>query len=86
MWTLFEAGHIISYFAAEPRQAFEHVGLRGFWRGYCAGRAAPLGEVGAGPVIAAYFSFKPAMVARAVPGISTLITPHPASTPDPAAC
>ena len=86
MWTLFEAGHIISYFAAEPRQAFEHVGLRGFWRGYCAGRAAPLGEVGAGPVIAAFFLFKPAMVARAVPGIWTLITPHPASTPDPAAC
>jgi hypothetical protein len=75
MWTLFEPVHIISYFTAEPRQAFEQVGVRGFWRGYFAGRAAPLGEVGAAPVTAAFFSFAPGMVARAVPGIWTVITP-----------
>ncbi|HXZ63903.1 MAG TPA: hypothetical protein VEH05_04165 [Streptosporangiaceae bacterium] len=75
MWTLFEPIHIVSYFAAEPRQAFERAGVRGYWRGYFAGRAAPLGEVGAGPVTAAFFSFAPAMVGRAVPGVWALITP-----------
>ncbi len=75
MWTLFEPVHIISYFTAEPRRAFEQVGVRGFWRGYFAGRAAPLGEVGAAPVIAAFFSFAPVMVGRALPAIWTLITP-----------
>jgi hypothetical protein len=75
MWTLFEPIHIISYFTPEPRQAFEQAGLRGFWRGYFAGRAAPLGEVGAAPVIAAFFSFAPVMVARALPASWMLITP-----------
>ncbi len=75
LWTLFEPVHIISYFTAEPRQAFEQAGVRGFWRGYFAGRAAPLGEVGAAPVIAAFFSFAPVMVGRALPAIWTLITP-----------
>jgi hypothetical protein len=75
MWTLFEPIHVISYFTPEPRQAFEQAGVRGFWRGYFAGRAAPLGEVGTAPVIAAFFSFAPVMVARAVPASWTLITP-----------
>lgn len=75
MWSLFEPVHIVSYFAAEPREAFEQAGLRGYWRGYFAGRAAPLGEAPAAAVTAAFFSFAPTMVARAVPGIWTLITP-----------
>jgi hypothetical protein len=75
MWALFESVHIVSYFAAEPRAEFERSGLRGYWRGYFAGRAAPIGEVGAAPVIAAFFSFAPAMVARAVPSIWDVITP-----------
>jgi hypothetical protein len=75
MWTLFEPVHIIAYFTPEARQAFEQAGLRGFWRGYFAGRAAPLGEVGPAPVIAAFFSFAPVMVARALPASWALITP-----------
>jgi hypothetical protein len=75
MWTLFEPVHVVSYFTAEARQAFEQAGLRGFWRGYFAGRAAPLGEVGAAPVVAAFFSFAPAMVARALPAVWQLATP-----------
>lgn len=78
LWTLFEPIHLISYFTAEPRQAFEQVGVRGFWRGYFAGRAAPLGEVGAAPVIAVFFSFAPVMVARALPASWILITPREA--------
>ncbi len=43
MWTLFEPVHAVTYFAADARSAYEQAGLRGFWRGYFAGRAAPLG-------------------------------------------
>ena len=53
MWTLFEPVHAVTYFAAEARSAYEQAGLRGFWRGYFAGRAAPLGAAGAGGMVAA---------------------------------
>ncbi len=75
MWTLFEPVHVISYFAAEPKDAFEQAGLRGFWRGYFAGRAAPLGSIGPAPVIAAFCSFAPAMVTRPLPAVWDLISP-----------
>src|SRR5262249_20568323 len=50
MWTLFEPVHAVTYFTADSRSAYEQAGLRGFWRGYFAGRAAPLGAVSA-PVV-----------------------------------
>ena len=50
--------------------------MRGFWSGYFAARAAPLGRVGAGPVTAAFFNFHPAMVARAVPACWDAVTPE----------
>src|SRR5581483_12415566 len=78
MWTLFEPLHVVTYFAAEARSAFEDAGLRGFWRGYFAGRAAPLGAVTAAPVVASFFTFAPPMVARALPGVWELITPQDA--------
>src|SRR5215471_5470340 len=75
MWRLFEPIHVVTYFAAEARAAFEGAGLRGFWRGYFAGRAAPLGAAAAAPVTAAFYNFAPAMVARALPGVWGLISP-----------
>jgi hypothetical protein len=75
MWTLFEPVHVVSYFTPEARSAFEEAGLRGFWRGYFAGRAAPMGQVGAPVVLAAFFVFAPAMVGRAIPGVWELVTP-----------
>jgi hypothetical protein len=75
MWTLFEPVHGVTYFSPEARAAFEAAGLRGFWRGYFAGRAAPLGAVRAEPVTASFFSFATAMVSRALPGIWDLVTP-----------
>jgi hypothetical protein len=75
MWTLFEPVHAVSYFTPEARSAFEEAGLRGFWRGYFAGRAAPLGVTSAAVVCASFFNFAPAMVARAIPGVWELITP-----------
>jgi hypothetical protein len=78
MWSLFEPLHAVTYFAPQARQAFEEAGLRGFWRGYFAGRSAPLGPVGPGPVIAAFYGFAPAMVTRALPDVWTRITPQAA--------
>jgi hypothetical protein len=75
MWTLFEPVHAVTYFAPEARSAFEEAGLRGFWRGYFAGRAAPLGTGNAAVVGASFFNFSPAMVARAIPGVWELISP-----------
>jgi hypothetical protein len=78
MWTLFEPVHAVIYFAPQGRTAFEQAGLRGFWRGYFAGRAAPLGPVGAAVVGASFFNFAPGMVARAIPGVWELISPEQA--------
>ena len=75
MWTLFEPVHAVCYFSPEARSAFETAGLRGFWRGYFAGRAAPLGAVSADVVTASFYNFAPSMVARAIPGVWDLITP-----------
>jgi hypothetical protein len=78
MWTLFEPVHAVIYFAPEARGAFEDAGLRGFWRGYFAGRAAPLGPTGPAVVTASFFNFAPAFVARAIPAVWDLISPEDA--------
>ena len=86
MWTLFEPVHAITYFAPEARSAFEQAGLRGFWRGYFAGRAAPLGVradgspggVSGAVVTASFFNFAPSFVARAIPGVWGLVPPEDA--------
>jgi hypothetical protein len=67
LWVAAESIHAITYFAPSCRAALSGAGLKGFWSGYFAARAAPLGAVGAGPVTAAFANFHPAMVARAVP-------------------
>ncbi|MFC7550902.1 hypothetical protein [Plantactinospora sp. GCM10030261] len=75
MWRLFEPVHAVTYFAPAARTAYEEAGLRGFWRGYFAGRAAPLGPVGPGPVVATFFGFAPGMVARAMPDVWRRLEP-----------
>lgn len=75
MWAVGEPVHAITYFADESKAAWAEAGLRGFWRGYFATRVAPMGPVGAGPVTAAFYNFAPAMVARAVPEVWTMVTP-----------
>jgi hypothetical protein len=75
MWRLLEPIHAVTYFTPEAQTAFQEAGLRGFWRGYFAGRSAPLGAVSAAPVLACFFSFAPVMVERALPGVWELITP-----------
>lgn len=78
LWHVVEPLHAVTYFTPESRAAFEEAGLRGFWRGYFAGRAAPLGPVGAEPVIAAFYGFAPQMVTRALPDVWTRATPEAA--------
>src|SRR5215471_19794631 len=78
MWTLFEPVHDVTYFASEARAAFEAAGLRGFWRGYFAGRSAPLGRISAAPVTASFYTFAPAMVSRALPAVWDVASPQDA--------
>jgi hypothetical protein len=78
MWTMFEPVHDVTYFAPEALQAFTEAGLRGYWRGYFAGRSAPLGASRAAVVTASFYNFAPAFVARAIPGVWDLITPQEA--------
>jgi len=67
MWRLFEPLHAVTYFSAESADAYRAAGLKGFWMGYFAGRAAPMGPVGPAVVGAAFFNFAPRMPARALP-------------------
>jgi hypothetical protein len=70
-----ESLHAVTYFARPSRHALRDLGLVGFWNGYFAARASPLGRVGAAPVTAAFFNFNPAMVAAAVPGCWAVADP-----------
>jgi hypothetical protein len=76
LWQLAEPIHSTTYFAPEATQAFTDAGLRGFWRGYFAGRAAPLGRVGPGVVTAVFFGFEPGFVARAIPSVWSMVEPE----------
>lgn len=76
LWALAEPYHALTYFAAESRDAAEARGLRGFWRGYFAMRAAPLGPVGPALVAAVFYNFAPAFVARAVPEVWDAASPE----------
>src|ERR1700753_4375407 len=75
---MFESAHDVAYFAPEALSAFTGAGLRGYCRGYFAGRAAPLGGARAAVVAASFYNFAPAFVARAIPGVWDLITPQDA--------
>ncbi|HET8662355.1 MAG TPA: hypothetical protein VFM55_25665 [Micromonosporaceae bacterium] len=76
MWTLFEPVHTVAYFSPETRAAYEAAGLRGGWRGYFAGRSAPLGPVPAAPVVAAFYGFAPGLVAKAIPSAWQQLSPE----------
>src|SRR4051794_18676046 len=75
LWALGEPFHALTYFTAESRQAADDVGLTGFWNGYFALRAAPLGVVGAPVVTATFYNFAPAFVQRRVPAVWETVTP-----------
>jgi hypothetical protein len=76
LWTVGEPVHAIVYFHPRSADAWADAGLRGFWRGYFATRAAPLGAVGPGPVTATFYNFAPSMVSRALPEVWSMVTPE----------
>jgi hypothetical protein len=73
--SLTETVHAVVYFAPEPQQALADTGLRGFWRGYFAARASPLGPASAELITALFAGFAPAMVGRAVPEVWSVAPP-----------
>lgn len=75
LWTTVEPLHDVIYFAPGVRDSGKAIGLRGYWMTYFAYRAAPLGPVGPGPVIATFAGFEPSMVAKALPDAWTRATP-----------
>ena len=74
-WHALEPLNAVAYFAPECAEAPERLGLRGFWMGYFACRAAPMGAVAPGVVDATFFNFHPAHVRRAIPDAWTRATP-----------
>ncbi|SDX98327.1 hypothetical protein SAMN05421504_104129 [Amycolatopsis xylanica] len=78
LWVSMETIHDVTYFAPEARAAHEAVGLRGFWRGYVAMRAAPLGEAPLGLVTAVFYNFAPRFLARSLPEVWSLASPSTA--------
>jgi hypothetical protein len=74
-WLAFEPIHAVVYFDPECLAAMDALGFRGFWMGYFAGRAAPLGAVGPEPVTASFFNFHPGRARRALPEAWTVASP-----------
>lgn len=75
LWQRLEAIHAVTYFAPECAEASNDLGLKGFWMGYFACRAAPMGAVAAGVVEATFANFAPSLVRRALPDAWSLATP-----------
>jgi hypothetical protein len=67
LWERYEPVHDLVYFAPEVRRAADALGLQGYWMGYFALRAAPLGAVSPSVVTSCFYVFHPARVARALP-------------------
>jgi hypothetical protein len=68
--------HSQIYFAAELEERLTGLGLEAGRMAYFAGRAAPMGAVGAGVVTATFCSFSPSLVAHMIPRAWTLTTPE----------
>ena len=75
LWQWLETINAVAYFTPECREAPAHLGLAGFWMGYFACRAAPMGAVSAGVVEATFYNFHPARVSRAIPEAWARTTP-----------
>ena len=67
LWQRFEPYHAVGYFAPEAGEVSQRAGWSGFWMGYFATRAAPLGPVPPSLVTAVFFGFAPRVVERALP-------------------
>ncbi|RLE25405.1 MAG: hypothetical protein DRJ50_03010 [Actinobacteria bacterium] len=75
LWHQLETINAVAYFTDECRAAATELGLKGFWMGYFACRAAPMGAVPAGVCEATFFNFHPSRVQRAIPEAWVLADP-----------
>jgi hypothetical protein len=76
LWVRFEAIHDLIYFSPRRAEQADALGLRGYWMGYFAFRAAPLGPVGPATVTALFFGFHRSRVGRALPDAWDYTTPQ----------
>lgn len=67
--------HVLAYFDREVLAAWKAVGLKGYWMGYFASRAAAMGPVEAAVVEATFPSFDVERIRRAIPDAWSLATP-----------
>jgi len=65
-------------FSEVPNEAFLALGMRNYWDGYFAGRAAPLGPAPAEVVHAVFYNFADGEVARHIPWVWGKTTPQEA--------
>ncbi|WP_325035990.1 MarR family transcriptional regulator [Kribbella sp.] len=65
-------------FSEVPNEGFLAVGMRNYWDGYFAGRAAPLGLAPAEVVHAVFYNFAEGEVARHIPWVWEKVTPEEA--------
>lgn len=79
MYDLIEPVATVTY-SHLPNEAFLALGMRNYWDGYFAGRAAPLGTAPAAVVHAIFYNFADGEVARHIPWVWGKITPQQAIT------
>ncbi|WP_430332698.1 SCO6745 family protein [Rhodococcus sp. ACT016] len=72
----FELLHSLCYFAPEVEAELVGVGLESGRMTYFAGRAAPMGAVGAGVVAATFYNFNPELIADVIPRAWQLADPE----------
>lgn len=68
--------HTTMYFAPQIATSFEAIGLEPRGQGYFAGRAAPMGRVEPGPVVATFFNFHPGVIAMFLPAVWDIASPE----------
>jgi hypothetical protein len=71
-----EPFHGFVYFAADPAERYEALGITGRMRGYFASRSAALGSAPAEVVIATFYNFAPSRVRKAIPSVWEVTTPE----------
>jgi hypothetical protein len=76
LWQHVEAVHAVVYFAPEVAERVAATGIEGWWAGYVAGRAAPLGRVAPEVVEALFHGFAPTRIRRGVPGAWSVVAPE----------
>lgn len=75
LWMAMEPIHAVSYFAPAALDAHRDAGCKGFWMGYFAARAAPLGAVSPDVVEATFAGFARPLIDRALPDAWSFVTP-----------